>query len=198
MGIVDVVNEAITQKKQISFQYFEYNVKKERKLRFDGYWYKFSPWRLVWNGDFYYIVGWYEKYNKVMNYRVDRIAANPKILEEDALPMPKDFDLDRYLNTMYHMFSSERRTVMLICDNSLMDAIIDRFGENVVTYAYDMQNFRVDVEVAVNSVLFSWIVGFGGLVKIKHPDDVKVEYAKFVTKAYDALEKKEDDSNLPF
>ena len=200
MGIVDVVNEAITQEKQISFQYFEYNVKKERKLRFDGYWYKFSPWRLVWNGDFYYIVGWYEKYNKVMNYRVDRIAASPKILEEDALPMPKGFDFDRYLNTMYHMFSSERQTVMLICDNSLMDAIIDRFGENVVTYAYDMQNFRVDVEVAVNSVFFSWIVGFGGLVKIKYPDDVKAEYAKFVTKAYDALDKpKEDkDDDLPF
>ena len=89
---------------------------------------------------------------------------------------------------------------MLICDNSLMDAIIDRFGENVVTYAYDMQNFRVDVEVAVNSVFFSWIVGFGGLVKIKYPDDVKAEYAKFVTKAYDALEKpKEDkDDSLPF
>ena len=61
-----------------------------------------------------------------------------------------------------------------------------------------MENFRVDVEVAVNSVLFSWIVGFVGLVKIKYPDDVKAEYAKFVTKAYDALEKKEDDSDLPF
>ena len=56
-----------------------------------------------------------------------------------------------------------------------------------VTYAYDMQNFRVDVEVAVNSVFFSWIVGFGGLVKIKYQDDVKAEYARFVTKAYDAL-----------
>ena len=79
-----------------------------------------------------------------------------------------------------------------------MDAIIDRFGENVVTYAYDMENFRADVEVAVNSVFFSWIVGFGGLVKIKYPDEVKLEYEKFVTKAYEALEKKESDSDLPF
>jgi hypothetical protein len=133
-----------------------------------------------------------------MNYRIDRIAANPKILEDDAQPMPKGFDLDRYLNTMYHMFSSERRMVELICDNTLMDAIIDRFGEGVVTYAYDMECFRADVEVAVNSVLFSWIVGFGGLVKIKYPDDVKEEYAKFVTKAYNALEKKQINADLPF
>lgn len=198
MGIVDAINSAITQKKQISFQYFEYNVKKERKPRFDGYWYKFSPWRLVWNGDYYYIVGWYEKYKKIMNYRVDRIVSNPKILDVDAIPMPKGFDLDRYINTMYHMFSSERRTVELICNNSVMDAIIDRFGEDVVTYACDMENFRAVVEVAVNSVLFSWIVGFGGLVRIKSPDDIKDEYAEFVSKAYNSLEKKQEAEDLPF
>lgn len=198
IGIVDAVNTAITRKKQISFQYFEYNVKKERKPRFDGYWYKFSPWRLVWNGDYYYIVGWYEKHKKIMNYRVDRIVSNPKILDDDSIPMPKGFDLDKYINTMYHMFSSERRTVELICNNSVMDAIIDRFGEDVTTYACDMENFRAVVEVAVNNVLFSWIVGFGGLVKIKSPDDVKEEFRKFVTRAYNALEKKQEDIGLPF
>ena len=31
---------------------------------------------------------------------------------------------DKLWNTMYHMFSSERRTVELICNNSVMDAII--------------------------------------------------------------------------
>ena len=198
MGIVDAINSAITQKKQISFQYFEYNVKKERKPRFDGYWYKFSPWRLVWNGDYYYIVGWYEKYKKIMNYRVDRIVSNPKILDADAIPMPKGFDLDRYINTMYHMFSSERRTVELICNNSVMDAIIDRFGEDVVTYSCDMENFRAVVEVAVNNVLFSWVVGFGGLVKIKGPDDVKEGYVAFVTQAYKALDENLVNNDLPF
>ena len=196
MSIVDSINTAITQNKQITFQYFEYNARKDRKPRYDGYWYKFSPWRLVWNGDFYYVVGWYEKYNQVTNWRIDRIVATPRILEDDAIPMPKDFDLDKYINTMYHMFSSERRTVELICNNSVMDAIIDRFGEEVTTYAYDMESFRVVVEAAVNSVLFSWIIGFNGLVKIKSPDDVKDKYADFVTKAYESLEKKQDDVNM--
>ena len=198
LNIIDVINTAITQKKQISFQYFEYNARKDRKPRYEGYWYKFSPWRLVWNGDFYYVVGWYEKYKHVTNWRVDRMVSNPKILEDDAISMPKGFDLDKYINTMYHMFSSERRTVELICNNSVMDAIIDRFGEDVTTYACDMENFRAVVEVAVNNVLFSWIVGFGGLVKIKSPDDVKDEYAKFVTKAFDALEKNQAEEDLPF
>lgn len=197
LNIIDVINAAITQEKQISFQYFEYNARKDRKPRYDGYWYKFSPWRLVWNGDFYYVIGWYEKYNHVTNWRIDRMVSNPKILEDDAISMPKGFDLDKYINTMYHMFSSERRTVELICNNSVMDAIIDRFGEDVTTCACDMENFRAVVEVAVNNTLFSWIVGFGGLVKIKSPDDVKEKNAVFVAKAYEALDIKESD-DLPF
>ena len=179
--IADAINMAINMGKQISFQYFEYNVKKERKPRFDGYWYKFSPYRLVWNGDYYYVVGWYEKYKRIMSYRVDRIVSAPKILEdEDIIPMPKDFDLDHFLNTMYHMFSTERRKVELICTNDVMDAIIDRFGEDVPTYAFDMENFKAEVEVAVNKLFFMWVFGFEGKVKIKGPQDVKEQYQEMI------------------
>ena len=41
----------------------------------------------------------------------------------------------------------------------------------------------------MSSVLFSRIAGFGGLVKIKTPEDVKEEYREFVTKAYNTLER---------
>ncbi len=207
VNIIDCINEAINQKKQITFQYFEYNVKKERQPRFDGYWYKFSPYRLVWNGDFYYVVGFYEKYKKIMSYRVDRIVSVPRILEADSIPMPENFDLDQYLNTMYHMFSTQRRTVELICNNDVMDSIIDRFGENVVTYAYDMENFRADVEVAVNAIFYSWIFGFKGKVKIKAPEDVKEGFTEMVADTYKSLAgdesvqkepEKAEDEDIPF
>ncbi len=48
----------------------------------------------------------------------------------------------------------------------------------------------------MNSVLFSRIAGFGGLVKIKTPEDVKEEYREFVTKAYNTLGKKPEDGDL--
>ncbi len=35
LNIIDVINAAITQKKQSSFQYFEYNATKDRKPRYD-------------------------------------------------------------------------------------------------------------------------------------------------------------------
>ena len=36
------------------------------------------------------------------------------------------------------MFSGEKVQVDLRCDNSLMKVMVDRFGEDVTTLAYDM------------------------------------------------------------
>ena len=54
--IIDALNEAINRKKKVSFQYFTYNVKKQKKLKYDGFTYVFSPYKLIWNGDYYYVV----------------------------------------------------------------------------------------------------------------------------------------------
>lgn len=72
--------------------------------------------------------------------------------------------------------------------NSVMDAIIDKFGTEAKTYAYDMTSFRLEVNVAVNHVFLSWVFGFGGKVKIKSPDDVKKQYANMVADANRSLE----------
>ena len=45
--IVDAVNEAINSNKRIAFQYYQYNVRKEKKIKNDGDQYVFSPYYLV-------------------------------------------------------------------------------------------------------------------------------------------------------
>lgn len=47
--IMDALNDAINSRKKVSFQYFTFNVRKEQKLRHDGYTYVFSPFKLIWN-----------------------------------------------------------------------------------------------------------------------------------------------------
>lgn len=177
---IEAVNQAINEGKKISFQYFQYDVKKEQRLKHDGTPYKFSPYALVWNGDYYYMVGYSEKHDGIGNFRIDRIAKAPRILDEDAVPMPEDFDIAEYTNGMLRMYNSERCDVELICDNSVMDAIIDKFGTNANTYAYDMTSFKLEVNVAVNHVFFGWVFGFGGKVRIKAPEDVKKQYKTMI------------------
>jgi len=182
--IIDSLNEAININKKVSFQYFNYNVKKEKKLKNDGKAYIFSPYKLIWNGDYYYVVGYSEKHKSIGSFRVDRIATCPIILDDSATEVTEDFDLNKYLNTMFRMFDGERQEIELICDNSVMDAIVDKFGKDVTVFANDMASFKVITNVAVGTVFYSWVFGFGGKVKIKAPIEIKQAYANMLKQAY--------------
>lgn len=186
--IVETINEAINKGKKISFECFKYNVRKEKKLKREEP-YVITPLHLVWNGDYYYMIGVYDYQNRLGTFRVDRINKIPTILKEDGISAPEGFDLNQYLNTTFHMFNSEHEEVELICSNDLMDAIIDRFGDDVTTYANDMESFRAVVNVAVSHVFYSWVFGFGGKVKIKGPETVKEKYVEMIQSAYKNLEK---------
>lgn len=45
------------------------------------------PYKLLWCGDYYYVLGYSEKKSKVINFRVDRIVSKPEILHKDIIPM---------------------------------------------------------------------------------------------------------------
>ena len=185
--IIDGINEAINAGKQISFLYFKYNVWKEPKLRNDGKPWVFSPHKLVWNGDFYYMVGVFDNSNRVGTFRVDRIVRRPDILEADSLPFPAEFDFDKYLQTSFRMYGTKFTMVSLICKNDVMDAILDKFGKDITTYYYDKENFRVEVDVVPSSVFYSWVFGFGGDVVINSPAEIKEEYKIMIQKAAEKI-----------
>ena len=185
--IMEALNDAINASKKVSFQYFTYNVRKEQKLKYDGYTYVFSPYKLIWNGDYYYVVGFSEKHKGIGSFRVDRIVRCPKILDDDAVQPPKNFDMNVYLNSMFRMYNGQRKQIELVCSNDVMDAIIDKFGKEVTVLANDMQSFRAIVNTAVGRVFYSWVFGFAGKVTIKSPEDVKKSYAIMVKQAAQAL-----------
>lgn len=185
--IVDAINRAINLKKKICFQMVEYNIKKEKVLHNGGEKYVFSPYSLVWDGDFYYVIGYSEKHKGLGSHRVDRIAETPEILDEPEVPAGPGFDANKYINTMFRMYDAPRKEVELVVSNGLVNPIIDRFGPDVTIYACDQENFRVITEVAVGTVFYNWIFGFQGKVKIKAPEDVKQEYEDMVRYAYNQL-----------
>lgn len=177
---MEALNDAINAQKKVSFQYFSYNVRKKQKTKNNGYIYVFSPYKLIWNGDYYYVVGYSEKQGGVGSFRVDRIARQPKILDEGAVQPPADFVLNVYLNFMFRMYKGERKQIELLCENDLMDAVIDKFGDDVTVLDNDMRSFRVRVNTSVSSVFYSWVFGFGRRLVIKTPEEVNAEYAKMV------------------
>lgn len=182
--VVDAINEAINSGKKISFPYFQYNISKQQELKHNGESYVLSPLHLIWNGDFYYVVGMAED-NTLRNFRIDRIAKCPKILEENSIQAPKDFNIDDYINTTFRVFNAEHTDVELLCDNDVIDSIIDRFGESIEITEATTEKFRITVNVATSHIFYSWIFGFCGKVKILGPDMVKDAYFDMVKKAAD-------------
>ncbi len=180
--IMEALNDAINAGKKVSFQYYFYNSQKEQELKHDGEVYVFSPYKLIWNGDYYYVVGYSEKHEGIGSFRLDRIVKQPEILDEDTIQPSSDFDLNFYLNSMFHMYNGERREIELICDNDVMDSIIDKFGKDVAIETLDNQTFRATVITSVGSVFYSWIFGFGGKVSIQSPLDVKSHYFDMLRK----------------
>lgn len=186
--IIDAINEAINQNKKISFQYFRYDVNKKQQLKLDGKSYVITPLHLVWNGDYYYMIGVYDYKQRLGSFRVDRIAKRPTILEEEGTSAPEGFDINDHINTTFRMFNSTRSEVELICDNDVMDSIVDRFGEDVSTCPYDQNSFKATVNIAVSNVFYSWVFGFGGKVKISKPSHVIDHYAEMLRNAVTTLD----------
>lgn len=187
--IVDAINDAINQDKQISFQYYDYCGLKKKVLKNKGEVYTLSPYYLVWNTDCYYVLGFSEKHNKVVTFRVDRIAATPKILNSSSILKPVNFDLNEFTKSVFFMYDGALQTVELRCDNSLMKTVIDRFGEDVTTYAYDMKSFRVVTEISASPTFYGWVFGFSGKLEILAPENVKEEYKKMIIDAGNQLKK---------
>lgn len=189
--IINAINDAINAGKQISFQYYDYTGLKKKVLKNKGEVYKLSPYKLLWCGDYYYVLGYSEKKSKVINFRVDRIASKPEILDKDIIPMPDDFDIENYTKEVFFMFSGEKVLVDLRCDNSLMKTMVDRFGEDVTTLAYDMTSFRVQTEVSASPTFFGWVFGFNGKVQILAPESLKEQYKQMLTKATEDMKENE-------
>lgn len=175
--IVDTVNEAIIQKKQITFQYTEYAPDKKKILRNDGEIYNLSPYALFWNEDFYYVVGHSEKHDNISSFRADRIC-HIELSEEDAAKKPAGFDLDRYSRQIFEMYDGDTVRVKLECMNPLMKYVIDRFGENVETEIATDTTFYAYPEVALSPNFYSWLFKFAGEIQLMSPERAREEYIR--------------------
>ena len=166
---VDTINQAITQKRRISFQYTEYDGEKNMVLRNDGEVYELSPYALFWNEDYYYVVGYSEKHENVSVFRVDRLH-KPEIAEAAAAPKPEGFNLDDYSKQIFEMYDGENVKVQIKCKNELMKYVIDRFGEDVKTRPLSDDEFTAEIEVALSPNFYAWVFRFGGNIKILAPE----------------------------
>lgn len=171
---IDVIHNAIHGNRQIRFQYSDYTVDKDIKFRRGGEYYIASPYALHWSEGNYYLISYYERYEGISNFRVDRMR-NVDILDKKRKMTEefKDFDVVDYANKIFRMYSGDLETVKLQFDSSLINVVIDRFGKDVFIYNKRENSFSICVEIIISNTFLGWLFMFGDKVKILSPESLK-------------------------
>ena len=176
---IDVIHRAISEKMQIKFRYFDYDLGAKKKYR-EGF-YTCSPYALTWNEENYYLVAYYPKYNTISNFRIDRMESI-EVRTVKSRPLPDDFRLADYLNSTFSMFSGEAESVKLRFrrEAGMINAVIDRFGKNISIHPDGDDHFVVRVQVKTEHPMpfFGWLFKFGTNVQILDPPELKMQYTE--------------------
>ena len=175
MECVNMIHQAIIDNKKIKFKYYEYNVSKEKVLRYDGYTYTFSPCALVWNNDMYYIVGAYKDKEDFSKFRVDRMC-ELEMIDEQGTDIREYLDMSDFFEREFSMMNGETCEVGLLCENKLMGSIVDKFGIDVKTEIVDKDHFKATVDVNLSGNFYGWVFASRGKMEILAPEWVKSEF----------------------
>lgn len=179
---IDLVNKAILQKKKISFTYSKRKLDESKKeiVREDKH-LTVSPYALIWSNDHYYLVSNNSKYDNLMHTRIDRMK-KVKIIDEPARsfaevsPYRSFFDSADYSGKLFNMFSGDTQRLRLRCCDSILEEMIDRFGDDcdITKASNDMsKTFILDTSCVCSEGLISWLMQFGNKVEVLSPDSLK-------------------------
>ena len=159
---IDKIHSAISENKQISFKYFEYDVDKERAYRHYGRRYVLSPLALICSNENYYLVAYDKAADMVKHYRVDKMETIEKIkASREGLTKANDIDFASYSQKMFSMFGGEEVNMKMRFNNKLAGVVIDRFGKDIMMIKDGENHFTVNVSIFESPQFYGWLLSLG-------------------------------------
>lgn len=178
---IDSINTAISEGKKISFKYGK-RVLNNRQITTEYKTRTVSPYAMTWQDDHYYLICNYEKYDNLMNLRIDRIKS-VQILDEQSRHFSevsdyKDtFDVADYTKKLFGMFGGDMQQVKLRCSNKILEQVADRFGENIFITNVTDTHFDFTVKAAVSDGLVTWIMNYSSDIEVITPAELRNKIA---------------------
>ena len=167
---VDAIQEGITQNRQITFRYFDWDLGGKRRFREKAY--SASPYGLCQDNENCYLLAWSERHG-ITSYRVDRmIDITPTADARIPCPELTGKALTDRARSLFQMFAGNETDVKLRFHRSLTNVVIDRFGPDTMLIHDGPEHFNFTVRVAVSPIFLSWLAGFGSKASILYPDSV--------------------------
>lgn len=194
---IDVLDEAISKGRKVSFKYLEYGTDKKQHPKLDKNGeervYIVSPYQMVAKEGKYYLICNYDRYEDVSNYRVDRIT-EIEILDVKAKPFEKlewskgkRLDLAEYMKKHVYMYSSEDSMVAFRIVKPMISDIIDVFGKDVQFYGENEDTVCVKANVN-EAAMIQFAQSYAPDVEVLEPASLRKEVKERLRKGYRAYE----------
>lgn len=178
---IEILDEAISKGKQVSFHYNEFGIDKKLHPRLSSTGevreYIINPYQIVATNGRYYLICNYDIYDDVSNYRVDKIT-DIRLLDSAVKPMRKVVGLEKGLNLPKHMaehvymFAGRSVSVKFRAALSIVGEIVDWFGSDV-KFSNDSGD-TVDARISVNeNAMFYWALQYGPHIEILEPAELR-------------------------
>ena len=167
---VQALEDAIRERKQASFLYFDLNENRERVYRKEGARYLVDPMALVYSEDNYYLLTYNQKHKCVTTYRVDRMErVEVETTEVCREAIVEGADIHEYTAQVFQMFNGTPEEITLEFDDSLIGAIYDKFGEDVAIKRIGKKKCSVTVTIQDSPVFRGFVSQFGKMIRVKRP-----------------------------
>lgn len=181
---VDAIHNAISAGMMISFRYTEWKLdpgagsRVRRALRRNGKNYEITPCELVWDDEYYYLIGYDGEEGIFKNFRVDKMD-QPRVSEKPAEKNDAiaKFDVAKYMGSTFRMFNGPEEDVALLFDDSLIGLVVDRFGENCRVTKRGEGGFELRVRAKISPQFFAFLFACGDKVKVLAPRSLAEQYA---------------------
>ncbi len=184
---IDSINTAIEQGKKIKFTYSKKILREGKQIVTESKTRIVSPYAMTWQFDYYYLIGNYEKYDNLMNLRIDRIHS-VEILDEPIRHFSEvsayidTFDVADYTKKLFGMFGGNTQEIKLRCNNKILEQVTDRFGDSIFITNVNEQSFDFTVKAAVSDALVTWITNYSDMIEVLRPDELREKIVDRVEK----------------
>lgn len=172
---IALVSEAIRDRKLIQFTYNHYDINKQLISNREEP-YIVEPRYIVYSDSRPYLISTNKKYTDFTHYRLDKIK-NAFLLEEKAKILPKRDDAYEYAKNKLFMFNGETEEVIFLCDNDIMDHMVDLLGDDFVATLVDDKHFEMSIKTSKKGAIYLAQQYLDSLEIIK-PIDLRLEFKK--------------------
>ena len=172
---IEVLDEAIAKGKQVAFLYNGYGTDKQLHPRRDRE-YIVNPYQMAATNGRYYLIGNYDKYDDLANYRLDRITGI-RLLDTPAKPVRQvdgiknGLYLPKHMAEHLYMFSGESVPVTFRMKKAILNDVIDWFGTEIAFF--DETEDEATARVTVNwHAMRHWALQYCRHIRVLTPSDL--------------------------